>query len=228
MPYTKKLSAECCECGTVVKRVGERGRIPSRCPECADARRREYQRSRYVQKPKDSESREAAKRRATDAARARWDNTSADARSDIGRNLAEARWQGHEATHKVYASRPKTLRKCKFCGVERLMSAVQITCGAAECRLARNAERMKKYNKSRRARRMMLPYETIDPAKIFERDGWVCHICEKPVDETLKFPDALSPSIDHVVPLSLGGHHVMENVKCSHLRCNLQKGSAVS
>jgi 5-methylcytosine-specific restriction endonuclease McrA len=31
----------------------------------------------------------------------------------------------------------------------------------------------------------------------------------------------LQPSLDHIVPLSCGGTHTRDNVRCSHLRCNL-------
>lgn len=34
----------------------------------------------------------------------------------------------------------------------------------------------------------------------------------------------MSPSIDHVIPLSRGGAHAMGNVQSAHLRCNSSKG----
>lgn len=68
-------------------------------------------------------------------------------------------------------------------------------------------------------------YERVSRAEIFERDSWVCGICLEPVDSSKTWPDPMSPSLDHVVPLSLGGEHVESNVQCSHLRCNLKKGA---
>lgn len=59
---------------------------------------------------------------------------------------------------------------------------------------------------------------------IFERDGWVCYLCKLPVDRTLKFPDAGSPTLDHVVTLSRGGDNSPDNVRLAHFFCNSTKG----
>ena len=60
-------------------------------------------------------------------------------------------------------------------------------------------------------------------AEIFERDGGLCQICGKSMDGV--WPEPLSPSLDHVIPLSLGGAHAPENVQLAHLRCNVSKGA---
>ena len=65
--------------------------------------------------------------------------------------------------------------------------------------------------------------ESIDYPSIFIRDGWVCQICGKPVNPDEKYPSSVSPSIDHIVPLSRGGSHTFENVQLTHLKCNKQK-----
>jgi len=67
--------------------------------------------------------------------------------------------------------------------------------------------------------------EKISRTKIFERDGWVCQICMEPIDRTLKKPDLMRASIDHIQPISKGGHHTVDNVQASHLLCNLRKGN---
>lgn len=67
-----------------------------------------------------------------------------------------------------------------------------------------------------------------DHAEVFERDGWVCGICQKPVDQSVKYPDPMSASLDHVIPLSRGGDHVPDNAQCSHLTCNRQKGHSLA
>jgi len=48
------------------------------------------------------------------------------------------------------------------------------------------------------------------------------------VDPSLKYPDPMSVSLDHIVPVSLGGMHAMSNVQCSHLFCNLSKNNRVA
>lgn len=67
--------------------------------------------------------------------------------------------------------------------------------------------------------------EPIVNAEIFERDGWVCQLCDAPVDRLLNYPDPGSASLDHILPLSRGGHHIRSNVQLAHLFCNLSKGA---
>ena len=62
-------------------------------------------------------------------------------------------------------------------------------------------------------------------ATVFERDGWVCGLCDEPVSRDAVYPDPLSASLDHVVPLSRGGAHSLENVQLAHLACNVRKGA---
>jgi 5-methylcytosine-specific restriction endonuclease McrA len=74
-----------------------------------------------------------------------------------------------------------------------------------------------------RAQEWHAPFENIDPYIVFEEDKWVCGICNKIVDKQLYKPDLMSPSLDHIVPLSKGGGHVRSNVQLAHLLCNIIK-----
>ncbi|MDG1950486.1 MAG: HNH endonuclease signature motif containing protein [bacterium] len=47
----------------------------------------------------------------------------------------------------------------------------------------------------------------------------------KPIDRTLRYPDLMSASLDHVVPLSKGGANSAENFQASHLSCNISIGN---
>ena len=60
-----------------------------------------------------------------------------------------------------------------------------------------------------------------------ERDGGDCSICGKVVDFSRRFPDPLSPSVDHVIPLSRGGVNAPENLALACLGCNRKKWHAV-
>lgn len=77
----------------------------------------------------------------------------------------------------------------------------------------------------RRALRRAVPAEAIDPHAVFVRDGWRCGVCSDPIDPLLRHPDPQCATVDHVVPLSRGGHHTYANVQASHLVCNLRKGA---
>lgn len=74
-----------------------------------------------------------------------------------------------------------------------------------------------------RAKRWGVEYEPIDYQEVFERDLWQCGLCHQPVDSTLKHPNLMSASLDHITPMSRGGAHMHTNVQCSHLTCNLAK-----
>ena len=65
-------------------------------------------------------------------------------------------------------------------------------------------------------------------AEVFDRDGWVCGLCAEPVSRNATYPDPLSASLDHVIPLSRGGSHSLDNVQLAHLACNVSKGARVA
>lgn len=67
--------------------------------------------------------------------------------------------------------------------------------------------------------------ESIVPARIYARDGWRCGICHRKVNPLLTYPHPRSASLDHIEPLSLGGHHVPANVQLAHLDCNVDKNN---
>jgi 5-methylcytosine-specific restriction endonuclease McrA len=68
----------------------------------------------------------------------------------------------------------------------------------------------------------------VQPSRIAERDGFTCGICSNAVDMGTSWPDPMSPSLDHIVPLSKGGAHDPDNVQLAHLTCNVAKGSRSS
>lgn len=52
----------------------------------------------------------------------------------------------------------------------------------------------------------------------------VCGICGTPVDKTLRSPHPLSPTVDHIIPVSKGGHpSALENLQLAHRVCNRAK-----
>lgn len=77
----------------------------------------------------------------------------------------------------------------------------------------------------RRAERFGADWEPVVPMEIFDRDEWRCGLCGGGVDRSLLYPHPMSASLDHVVPLAAGGHHVPSNLQCSHLTCNVRKGA---
>lgn len=78
---------------------------------------------------------------------------------------------------------------------------------------------------NRRARLAGVPSETYTRASIVSLYGDVCHICSSVIDMTLKFPEKLSFSFDHLKPLSMGGDNLISNIRPSHLTCNRKKAN---
>lgn len=65
-------------------------------------------------------------------------------------------------------------------------------------------------------------------ADIYERDSWKCGICGEAIDRDVKYPAPGSPSLDHILPLALGGSHDPSNLQAAHLHCNVSKGARIS
>lgn len=89
-------------------------------------------------------------------------------------------------------------------------------------------ERRRENYQRRRALKRGADAEQITNVEVFERDGWVCGICSEPVDRAVLWPDPLSASLDHILPLSKGGSHTLANVQLAHLGCNVEKGARVA
>jgi 5-methylcytosine-specific restriction endonuclease McrA len=89
----------------------------------------------------------------------------------------------------------------------------------------RGKEASKKASSIRRARKKGVLAESFSHKEIFNRDNYICCVCGLPIDRSLKKPDMLSVSLEHIFPLSKGGAHSRENVSCSHLICNIRKNT---
>lgn len=66
--------------------------------------------------------------------------------------------------------------------------------------------------------------EDITAAEVYERDGWRCGLCGGRVPKSKRYPHPKSASLDHIVPVSLGGTHTLANVQLAHWECNRLKG----
>lgn len=80
----------------------------------------------------------------------------------------------------------------------------------------------------RKARKAAVPHEEFKAAEIYERDAWVCGLCSEAIDQAIRWPHRMSPTLDHIVPLSRGGPHVRSNAQAAHLACNCSKGDRLA
>lgn len=72
---------------------------------------------------------------------------------------------------------------------------------------------MKDYKHQRRAIEYGVGAESIDKAVVHAFCGGLCGLCGYEVS-------LVDMTIDHMVPLSLGGSHTYDNVQSAHLVCN--------
>lgn len=80
------------------------------------------------------------------------------------------------------------------------------------------------YQKRRAAKRGAAA-ESFKPSEVFDRDGWSCAICGSAIDPELTYPAPRSVSLDHLIPLSVGGEHTRANTRAAHLECNVRRGN---
>jgi 5-methylcytosine-specific restriction endonuclease McrA len=79
-----------------------------------------------------------------------------------------------------------------------------------------------------RAKHYGVPRGYFNLRKILERDNWKCYICGCDTPEELRGTcEDNAPEIDHVIPLSKGGGHTKDNVRCCCRRCNREKSNEI-
>lgn len=93
---------------------------------------------------------------------------------------------------------------------------------------AENRERVRDYQRKRRAAGYGGALGAADGERLWDECGGQCSICAEPIDRSLPWPDPESASLDHIRPLSMGGAHDQDNVQWTHLICNLRKGARAS
>lgn len=142
-------------------------------------------------------------------------------RKEDNRRKARVRWD------EFVASRPQTKQwSCAWCD-----SPIVVPISATGGRLFHDDCRVQ----SRRARNRIKTVQRqgvksaarITHEEVAERDGFLCHICEQPVDMGLPRTSKMGATLDHVVPIARGGVDSLENLKLAHWVCNVRKSDKV-
>ena len=118
-------------------------------------------------------------------------------------------------------------RRCQQCDEDFTCNSNSTRCYCTE-QCAKRRRRTDGRHYRERARKAGVAYEPVRKAKVFARDKWRCGICKRKVSPKLTYPHPMSASLDHMLPMSLGGSHTYANVQCSHLQCNVDKRNAGS
>lgn len=80
----------------------------------------------------------------------------------------------------------------------------------------------------RRARLFETQVDSFTTHDVRMLHGDICYLCGIKINFSLKLPNPKSPSLDHVIALSRGGTHTLDNVAMTHLDCNVRKNAAPS
>lgn len=96
-------------------------------------------------------------------------------------------------------------------------------CGA-DCKESAERHRKRIAKVRRKAAQRGATVETVDPFKVFERDGWLCRLCGISTPKVKRGTyDGDAPELDHIVALSKGGEHSYRNTQCLCRSCNSKK-----
>lgn len=120
---------------------------------------------------------------------------------------------------------------CQGCGVrfrpskpsqeQRIAGRRQKFC-SRECRQGRPDDRLRQLDVGQKQRPKVY---AIDPIKVFERDGWKCHLCGRKTPKALRgTTNDRAPERDHITSIFDGGSDTYENSACACRRCNRKKG----
>ena len=166
----------------------------------------------------------------------------------ITRHIPERQvYMGYEEVHEAFLHRTGV---CAICGKQYIVREYMESCGSkkandngvcsAECRRVKKNRQYRASHKRRgvkdnhriRARKHGCEYDpSITLKKLIKRDGLRCAICGgvcDPDDRSWsKWVGAMSPSIDHIIPLAKGGGHTWDNVQVAHMICNSEKSDRV-
>lgn len=89
-------------------------------------------------------------------------------------------------------------------------------------------EAKKTARKAGKARKRVATVESVNALRVFERDGWRCHLCGGLTAKAKRGTyDSRAPELDHIVPLSKGGPHSYANTACAHRKCNAAKSDKI-
>ena len=121
---------------------------------------------------------------------------------------------------------------CSVCGTLFTTSnPLRATCSAECSRKRQNTLHSRKHDKRIPKDKRI---DRIDLHDLFKRDDGVCHICGKQcnwndytVTDTTIIAGNWYPSVDHIVPVSLGGSDSWDNVKLAHRICNSIRGNKI-
>lgn len=116
--------------------------------------------------------------------------------------------------HTPAPAQPPVLNHCHVCAAP--ITGARRYC-SVPCQRQADHTRRSKGRRERRAIRRQL---------VFERDGYVCWMCEQPCAPDARVPAPNAPTVDHLVPQAHGGTHEPDNLATACFTCNTKRGAS--
>lgn len=86
----------------------------------------------------------------------------------------------------------------------------------------------RKASRQRRNKRMKGSFvEVVSINQLYDRDGGRCMLCGRRLNKIRTVPHPLAITVDHIIPLSLGGEHSYKNTQLACFMCNSIKGNGI-
>lgn len=117
-----------------------------------------------------------------------------------------------------------------ICNVDRKLSRLGIHCVPARIKPTEGVRDSKnQYARRLQAAGFGAKYDkSIRLSALIKKQNGICQICGKKIDMSDRIGTAIGnyyPTVDHIIPISLGGSHTWDNVQLAHMICNSKKGA---
>lgn len=112
----------------------------------------------------------------------------------------------------------KTLDMCKKCYRKHMRDNEDIY---------KFKETQRRNSRIRRARKRKAPSENYTTQEVYNKTNGVCGICGERIILGAKVNDPMRLTVDHIIPLSLGGTDYFNNVQPAHSICNSKKNNRI-
>lgn len=137
--------------------------------------------------------------------------------TDIVKYRSPRVWVGH--TVEPRNGSPLVAGRCAYCPAYFVGHGGSVYC-SSRCKM--NAKVKRRYD-------TLGEFKVTDSARhsIYMRDGYMCKLCNEPIDLSLHFNDPMSATLDHIIPQSwtLIPDHSPANLRTAHRRCNSVRGA---
>ena len=125
---------------------------------------------------------------------------------------------------------PRFARHCDDCGAGYVGVNNSRRCDACSEARRKEQERLSRNRRGHgiadRARRHGVHREVVNRVKVYDRDKYRCVYCKCKVKSNDSMRNDMA-TLDHVIPLHLGGEHTYSNVVTACFGCNSRKSGAI-